>query len=400
MDIQNNEQKPEETPKVEVIREETKETIKEQTQDTNILKENPPRKKIKWGRLIPVIVILALIVLYFIPLTPDGSFFSKTKNLVTGGAVTENLEDSGKVLSIIDGNVEILQSQLTKEYESLPLNAKSNLDEQTFLTEVMIPEEIIKLEAAKKGITIVKDDVFSALNDLILSEASDIEVSDTEYKNHVDKIKKQIKKATGLTFNKYLDQIGTTEEEFEKSLNEGIKIIKYFKIEITSKDIKTFFEENKQKLSIPEQRQTSHILICFEGKEKCESGLTQEEALAKINDLKSQLDDGADFAELAKEYSTGPSATKGGDLGLVVKGQMVPEFEEATFSLKKGEVSDVVETDFGYHLILVGDIIKEEKATLANTKDQIEIGLINSALQQKTQEFLNNLVASHNVEVL
>ena len=84
------------------------------------------------------------------------------------------------------------------------------------------------------------------------------------------------------------------------------------------------------------QIRASHILVS-----------TLDEAKTVI----SELEDGKDFAKLAKKYSSCPSKEQGGDLGFFSKGQMVKEFEDAAFSLKKGEISDPVKTQFGYHII-------------------------------------------------
>ena len=88
----------------------------------------------------------------------------------------------------------------------------------------------------------------------------------------------------------------------------------------------------------------SHILCSTDGTSK-------EDALAQINSIKAQIDDGGEFAALAKEHSDCPSGGRGGDLGEFGKGMMVPSFEEAAYALEVGEMSDAVETDFGYHLI-------------------------------------------------
>lgn len=97
--------------------------------------------------------------------------------------------------------------------------------------------------------------------------------------------------------------------------------------------------------------EASHILICWKGIDSCESGLTKEEALAKIKKLKEQAKP-ENFAELAKTNSTEPGARESlGNLGWFAKGRMVAVFEEAAFKLAKGQISDVVESEFGYHLI-------------------------------------------------
>lgn len=97
--------------------------------------------------------------------------------------------------------------------------------------------------------------------------------------------------------------------------------------------------------------QASHLLICFEGASRCETQISKEEALAKIQELKNQATP-ENFEQLVKENSTEPGADQsGGDLGSFRKGMMVAEFEEVAFSIPSRTISDVVETQFGYHLI-------------------------------------------------
>lgn len=99
------------------------------------------------------------------------------------------------------------------------------------------------------------------------------------------------------------------------------------------------------------QVRASHILLMYQGSARSTASRSKAEAQASIEDLARQLADGADFAELARAHSDCPSAARGGDLGSFGRGQMVPEFEAAAFSMQAGEVSHVVETAFGYHLI-------------------------------------------------
>lgn len=97
----------------------------------------------------------------------------------------------------------------------------------------------------------------------------------------------------------------------------------------------------------------SHILIAYEGALSAEADITRtkEEALALAQDVRQQLETGADFVELATRYSSGPSAAQGGSLGTFGRGDMVPAFEEAAFTLETGELSEPIETPFGYHII-------------------------------------------------
>jgi len=95
----------------------------------------------------------------------------------------------------------------------------------------------------------------------------------------------------------------------------------------------------------------SHILLMYAGSARSTATRSKEEAQTKIAELKTQLESGGDFAALAQENSDCPSKAQGGDLGQFGRGQMVPAFEQTAFGMEIGQVSDVVETDFGYHLI-------------------------------------------------
>ena len=100
-----------------------------------------------------------------------------------------------------------------------------------------------------------------------------------------------------------------------------------------------------------EQVRASHILLMFAGSMRSRNDRSKEDALKLIEELKSAVEEGENFSELAKTHSDCPSGTEGGDLGSFGRGQMVPEFEDTAFSMEVGDTSEVVETDFGYHLI-------------------------------------------------
>ncbi len=118
-------------------------------------------------------------------------------------------------------------------------------------------------------------------------------------------------------------------------------------------DFKGNSKKSSSKKKSGEKIKASHILIAFKGSTTDKSVTrTKKEALEKIKQLKLKLNRGADFTEIAKKYSDCPSSKKGGDLGFFSKGMMVLPFEVEAFTLKVGEISDIVETRFGYHIIL------------------------------------------------
>lgn len=99
------------------------------------------------------------------------------------------------------------------------------------------------------------------------------------------------------------------------------------------------------------QIRAAHILLMYKGSMRSQSTRTKDEALSAIIEILDEIREGADFGQMAKEYSDCPSAEEGGDLGHFGPGAMVPDFDRAAFALAVGEVSGVVETPFGYHLI-------------------------------------------------
>lgn len=103
---------------------------------------------------------------------------------------------------------------------------------------------------------------------------------------------------------------------------------------------------------MPESILASHILLMYRGSARSTASRTKEQAAEQVAQLKKELDAGADFEELARKHSDCSSSSRGGDLGLFAPGQMVPAFDRAAFSLEIDQLSDIVETEFGYHIIL------------------------------------------------
>ena len=121
------------------------------------------------------------------------------------------------------------------------------------------------------------------------------------------------------------------------------------KVTVTEAEVEEYYEENRDDIPLrPEKDQIGMIMRKIEASEE-----TRERALREISEILDELREGADFAELAKERSDCPSGKKGGDLGFFGPGQMVHEFEKAAYELRPGQISDVVETQFGYHIIKV-----------------------------------------------
>ncbi|WP_295458973.1 peptidylprolyl isomerase [uncultured Thiodictyon sp.] len=155
-------------------------------------------------------------------------------------------------------------------------------------------------------------------------------------------------------FEKALVANGITAQQLKDFMQRDVVISAYIekevssKITITTEQAKKFYDENLDKFKTPESVHASHILIGVDPKATPEEKLKAKE---KADGILKQVTGGGDFAELAKKESSCPSAPQGGDLGEFARGQMVKPFEDVAFSLKPGDVSGVVETQFGYHII-------------------------------------------------
>jgi len=161
------------------------------------------------------------------------------------------------------------------------------------------------------------------------------------------------------------------------------------KVEVTQEDAKKYYDENSQRFETPEQIRASHILIQPEltGADPNEA---KAKARVKTEDLLKQLKEGADFAELAKANSSCPSAPKGGDLGFFPRGQAPAEFDNAAFALEVGQMTDVVETEYGFHIIKVTDHKDSGTTSFDEAKDDI----IEQLTQQKQLEFAGAYIDS------
>jgi peptidyl-prolyl cis-trans isomerase C len=195
-------------------------------------------------------------------------------------------------------------------------------------------------------------------------------------------------------FQKALQEINLTESEIQSRIEKGLAIEALVnrevvaKIEIDEAEKKAFYDNNPQFFRQPEQIKASHILI----KVEAPADESQKKAAKqKIEMVQQKLEAGGDFGELAKEYSEGPSNVKGGDLGFFGRGQMVKPFEDAAFALEPGETSDIVETQFGYHLITVTEKQPERTIAYEEVQDKIAEHLQQQKTDQEVQTYLQKL---------
>ena len=203
---------------------------------------------------------------------------------------------------------------------------------------------------------------------LLLDQAAklDLPVSAADIDAEVAKVVEQV--GGPENSKKALAAQGVTEEQFRKELEKGAKVNKLVEqacssvADPTDDEVAAFYAAHKDEYVAAEQVLCQHILV---------KG-TDDAALDKIKDIRARIVEGkADFAEEAKKHSDCPSGQQGGSLGWFGRGMMVPEFDKAAFEMKKGEVSGIVTTQFGYHIIYKADQKGGEKQTLVDVHDQI-----------------------------
>jgi peptidyl-prolyl cis-trans isomerase D len=174
-------------------------------------------------------------------------------------------------------------------------------------------------------------------------------------------------------------------------------------VQISHDDLVAYYDQHRDQYRTPEQVKVSHILIKTpvpgpDGKID-EKGVT--DAQHRAEDLLKQIKGGANFEELAKKYSEDPgSAKEGGSLGFIGKGRTVPEFEKAAFSLPKGQISDLVKSSYGFHIIRVDDKQDAHMKTLDEVKDEIEPVLKQQKAQQIAQKQAEKLLSQAKAEGL
>jgi foldase protein PrsA len=174
------------------------------------------------------------------------------------------------------------------------------------------------------------------------------------------------------------------------------------KTKVTDEQVKKFYDDNPKDFEEPEQVRASHILISTSDP-KTGSEMSEEQKKAKkkqAEDLQKRAKAGEDFAKLAKEYSEDPgSKDKGGEYTFP-RGQMVPEFESAAFSLQTNQVSDIVTTPFGYHIIKLSEKIPAHKVEFAKVQEDIKSYLERREMDKILPDYYKQLKKENNVEIL
>ena len=290
-------------------------------------------------------------------------------------AVTINGVDitESEIEKLIKPQLDRMAKQSSNQPPAFVEQLKNMLRQQAL--EVMITGRLLDEKVKDANIVVTEEEVIGRLKEIASAQRPPLSLEDFEKRiggySSFDKVKQEVRR--GLGYQKFMQTqwVG--------------------KINVTEDEAKRHYDENPKQFEVPEQVRASHILIKPDTTgPDADPNQAKAKAKTKIQDLLKQIKEGADFAEVAKANSACPSAAQGGDLNFFPRGRMVAPFEKAAFELEIGQISDIVETSFGYHIIKVTD---RKDASLISF-EQAKSSIINKLTRAKQTEFYKEYVES------
>lgn len=309
---------------------------------------------------------------------------SLTLLIIAGGITAYFLTRDKGVAAVVNG-VTISDTKIEEEMSK-------TVAQYTAQGMELQPEQLVEVRSS------IVDDLIT--REVLLQESASYEITVEDLSGQISTFRNQFN--TEEEFVEALSTQGFNLESFTKVITEDLKIQKLIeekvpeKNTVTEDEIVVFYNENPTYFTSPERVHASHILVSLENKTTDQE---KEQAMAKIKRIENELKNGADFGELAKEESEGPSGPNGGDLGEFTKGQMVPSFEEIAFSLPPEKTSGIVETQFGYHIIKVHEKFPESSIPLEEVKESITSYLEQQQGQDKINTFIDSLKTSAKIRI-
>ena len=236
--------------------------------------------------------------------------------------------------------------------------------------------------------------------ELLWQEAQrrEVVVSDSDVDEQLAKMKSSFDNEQAFLFQ--IQAGGFTESAYREDIRQQRSVQNMISAElarevtVSDEEIGAFYKENIEQMTLPEAIRARHILV----KAAADDESAKEVAREKISAIEQELQDGADFATLATERSEAPSAPKGGDLGFFGRGQMVAPFEDAAFALQAGEISEVVETQFGYHIIKLEERREAQTVPVEEAAERISAYLTQNKLQEAVEDLVDELHAAATID--
>ncbi len=221
----------------------------------------------------------------------------------------------------------------------------------------------------------------------------DIDASESEIDTAIEDVKRQ-NAITNAELEEALQREGISYDEYREQVSKQIQRTKLMQRQVrnvpdaSDDDAKKFYDENPAEFERPEEILVRHILIAVT------PGSTEEEkasARAKAEEALAEVRGGGDLAEIAKRVSAGPTAAEGGSLGWIRRGDTVPDFEAAIFALDEGALSDVVETQIGFHIVRVEGKHAARKIPFSEVKEVIKRRLVQDQIEKEFKAWMDKL---------
>lgn len=232
------------------------------------------------------------------------------------------------------------------------------------------------------------------------AKTAGIKAADKDLEKQVGEIKSRFK--TEDAFNKALTSQKMTLDELKSEVRRNLTIRDYVEskvvngVKVSEADAQKYYNDNKDKFKTPEMVRARHIILMLDSKA---DDKTKAETRKKMEEIQAKLKGGAKFEKLAEEYSQDGTKAKGGDLGFFPKGAMVKEFEDAVFNMKPGEVSGIVTTQFGLHLIKFEEKKPAGTSQFSEVKDMVVKGLESDAKREKVAKTIDDLKKKAKIQV-
>jgi peptidyl-prolyl cis-trans isomerase C len=340
------------------------------------------------------ILILGCLTVFTIVFT-SSCRKSKSPEQTDGNQTSVKIPGDSMDVAVTVNGVEIRESEVQakaeEEFEQMAENVeklppayleqlRKQLREQVL--EELIIERLLAERVKQENIEVTEEEVINILTEMVASLPEPLSLDEykkklAEHGQNFNEQKERIRK--GIAYQKILD-----------SQLAG-------KINITETDARKFYDENPKQFERGQQVRASHILIKPVFDRGGDPNKARAAARDKAQDLLKKAKSGADFAQLAISSSMCPSAPKGGDLGFFSKGDMTPVFEEAAFKLTVGQISDIVETEYGFHIIRVTDRREPGVIPFDEVKDSIIRSLTANKQTELTREYIESLKAKADI---
>ncbi|MCK4851669.1 MAG: peptidylprolyl isomerase [Candidatus Omnitrophica bacterium] len=276
-----------------------------------------------------------------------------------------------RVIVVINDQV-ITQREFNRAFLPIKKSYEANLEGEELQN---------RLEETKKALL---EQLINTKLAVSLAKKEKVEIDETGLWKRINKIKSYY--SSEDAFLQALAEKGTNLTEFKKEIREQMMAQEIVDREVASgivimpAEISEFYDKSSEKMVAPRRVRVRGIMM--------RKGADSDGARKRIEEVFSKLGKGGDFGELAEKYSEGPYAPKSGDMGFIVRGQLLPEMDEAVFSAEKGKITDIVESGIGYHVFMIDDIEESRSLELEEVSDFLREQLYRKKFEEKLAKWL------------